>query len=488
MSSRRKRSVGWKVLVSAPALLGLIAWSAVASEDQGKTSVVAEPQKFCVELERSGTFVPAKATVIELWPQAYSGELLVMEAVPHGSPVNEGDVIARLWTRPIDEQLQQAELDLDSTRIAHENTVERAEIDEQAAREALENARASLERAQRAFEGYEQHELAFRARSAEMSEMWARHSIEDQEDELAQLEAMYREDELTDATEEIVLKRSRRDLARSRESFKMQQDRRKYEVAFSEAIQTAAQREAVKNQKAGLERLMRSQELERRARRDGLVRSEDSFRKKREHLERLRQDRELFTIRAPRSGVLLHGSPGDYEPGKVAPRYEKGSTARTRTGLFTIHQPGKLEVAIDIPEPKMATTHPGMAAKIRTVYDPAVEVIGALRTERFPSAASAGAGENSYAARVEFDAPLPGIQPGMRAKVAIVLEALEGVIVLPKAAVFGTGDEAHCYVARAGSEDFQEVAVKLGPSNEKEIVITEGVTAGDRVLLSEPGA
>jgi hypothetical protein len=96
--------------------------------------------------ERNGVFAPASPAAVSIWPEAYTGELLVVEVMPQGSAVKEGDVIAKLETRSIDEQVHQAELEATSGAIRHQGVVEKNKIDDDAAAAALAVARAFLDR------------------------------------------------------------------------------------------------------------------------------------------------------------------------------------------------------------------------------------------------------------------------------------------------------------------------------------------------------
>ena len=55
--------------------------------------------------ERSGSFVPADPAELRLALRHYRSELRLLEVLPHGSFVNQGDVIARIDPRWIDEQV-----------------------------------------------------------------------------------------------------------------------------------------------------------------------------------------------------------------------------------------------------------------------------------------------------------------------------------------------------------------------------------------------
>src|SRR5206468_6852083 len=137
----------------------------------------------------------------------------------------------------------------------------------------------------KSLEGWSGKEIPFARRSDEIGKKNEDAGIDDQKDELAQLEKMYKADELVDATEEIVLKRSKRRLAISEESRGLSVDRRQYRMDYDEAMQTEVKREAVKTQELSLDRLVRTQAIERRAREDALARSKDALDQQRERLE-----------------------------------------------------------------------------------------------------------------------------------------------------------------------------------------------------------
>lgn len=370
--------------------------------------------------ERPGVFVPAEYEAVSIWPEAYSGELVVLEVLPHGSTVAQGDVIARLETRSIDELGHQADLETRSATVRHEAVVAKNAIDDDAAAASLEQARASLERARRTLEGWTKSEVSFAKRSDEIGKKYEAAGIDDQKDELAQLEKMYSGDELVDATEEIVLKRSKRRLAISEESQNLSGDRRVYRVEHDEAMQTEIKQEAVKTQELAFDRLKRTQDIERRARQDALARSADALRLQTEKLSKLKRDQKLLTLLAPRAGVLLHGKEKDYRPGRTPARYERGSQLSFRGDLFLVAAPDALAVALEVPESMLKNVREGVEVEVRPVATSEECVKGTIHLQPYPSA-NAGGEESLYEARVGLADPLPGVRFGARAKVAIGL-------------------------------------------------------------------
>jgi multidrug efflux pump subunit AcrA (membrane-fusion protein) len=467
---------------------GLAGIQAQEMKDSGKDGdcITAERRDFETSESLDGVFTPASYEEIELWPEEYAGELLVLEVVEHGSPVNKGDLIAKLDMKSIDRQIEMMEREIRSSALSLKNTKERAALDEARAQATLEDTRADLELAIRDMEGWEKHELEFRKREAEMRKQATQNYIDDQKDELAQLEAMYRDDELVDATEEIVMKRARRDLARSNKAIELQLERRDYTETFAEPAQTARKRMQLRSKELGLQQLLRTQEIDRRSREDKVLKAELAFQDQEDKLARIKRDRELLFLRAPADGVLLHGSADGYRPGSAPQRYKRGSRLGFRTPLFMVADPDRFNLALSVPESKLEVLEPGIAATVTPTIPSKIEAVGTLRMDRFPSAKSAAGPENKYEATIEVDGNMLGLVAGMRGKAEFNVETLSDVVVLPRNAVFGAGKEAHCWVAGETGGEYKRVDLELGPEREGEVVVYGDIEAGQKVLLRAP--
>jgi multidrug efflux pump subunit AcrA (membrane-fusion protein) len=400
--------------------------------------------------------------------------------------VNEGDVIARLDLKSINRQIELLEREIRSSALQLKNTRERAALDEAAAKATLVDKQLDLDLTRRSLKGWEKYELEFQQRDAEMRKQSTENWIEDQMDELAQLEAMYSDDELVDATEEIVIKRARRDLARSNAALDLMLKKREYTVSFTEPSQTERKRMQLRTKELALERLIKTQEMERRTREDGILKAELAYQDQRDKLERLHRDRELLTLRAPTSGVLLHGSVDQYRPGQVAPRHKRGSRLGLRTTLFLVANPDQFNLALSIPEDKIDTLKTGLGATVMPKTLSHIQGVGVLRVDRFPSPKSAAAPENTYEAMVAIEGTMMGLVTGMRGKAEIRSERFKDAIVIPKNAVFGDEKEPHCWVADGETGEYYRADLELGPEWEGEVVVLDGVEENQKVLLKAP--
>ncbi|MCE9596272.1 MAG: hypothetical protein K8S98_18935 [Planctomycetes bacterium] len=389
---------------------GVVASGTPASANGSSSATVAPLEKF-------GIVAPARYDAISLWPEQYSGGFSVLEVLPHGASVQAGDVIAKLDARAIDEELHRNELELKSTEIRHQGVVERNKLDAAAAELALEQSKAGLERAKRSFEGFKKFETAFDKRQDDLSKRYEQANIDDQVDELDQLEKMYKRDDLVDATEDIVVKRSKRQLESTRIGVELSRDRVKYHEDFEKKMTLEQREEALHAQEEGHSRFVKQQELDARARADGELRSADALREQQEHFEKLQRDRKLLEIRAPRSGVLLHGSSKDFRPGRNAPRYERTSSLAPKTEIFLVADPEPGAVTFDVNDTELAQAKNGAQVRVESLVVPSEKSRGTLSIDTYPRSASPS--EATYEARVTLDAPLTGVVYGTRAKLVI---------------------------------------------------------------------
>lgn len=400
----------------APLCLQACATSAtVSGKDAPESAATPAQDADAAPVKWKGVLVPAEHTAVSLWPEAYKGELFVLEARSHGSRVASGDVIAELETEGIDEMIESAELDVRSASLKHEALLQRNAIAEEEAKEKLGTARAALDRAQRAHDGYMNYEVPFALRRDELSSRWEQSRVDDQTDELEQLRAMYEADELTDATEEIVLMRSERDLELTKVGNALSKDRRKYSEEHERKLKEEELKERLAVQEASLQRLVRRQEIARRERADAEVRSAAELAKKRERLEELRRDRELFHVRAPRDGVLLHGKAKDYRPGGSSPRVERGSKLSPRTDVMLVAAPGSVMVALDLKESELMKARETSAVEVSPVSGADVSLTGNLEVESVPAGSQGG--ESVFHGSVTLDGQAPELFFGMHVEV-----------------------------------------------------------------------
>ncbi|MHC4415276.1 MAG: efflux RND transporter periplasmic adaptor subunit [Planctomycetota bacterium] len=434
-------------------------------------------------LDLDGRMIPADASAISLWLERYRDELLILEVVPHGSFVNEGDVLIRFDTRKIDEQIRQVEFDLRQAQEKLANTEEEERIEAEATEAGLTRAGKEAEWAARKLEGYREKERALTVEEIRLRNQSSQHNIEDQRDELEQLEKMYREDELVDATEEIVLKRSRRRLASSIAWANLREQQNEYTLLHTEAIKQEGLELDAAQKSAALDRQHRSAAIKRTTRQASVERARFDFEKQAANLERLKLDLEQLTVRAPRRGLVLHG---DVEavPGTV--ELERGDRAGLFKKIMAVADPDRLKILTSVPESSLLVAKSGTAAEVTLAAAPDFKAMGRLQVAHLPTGRK-GEDDNLYRAEIEMEKHDPRLRPGMRCEVSVIVEEARGAVLIPEAAVTKRADGAVVRCSPRAGGVFAERTVVLGPTDGKNVVIKEGLSAGELVELNDEG-
>lgn len=359
---------------------------------------------------KSAVLAPANPTAWSYWPEEWNGPLLVLEVVQHGTQVKTGDVLARVDLRDLDEALRTAELDVRSAQVRHSGLVERQRIEDESSSSSLAQARAGLARSERSHAAWKERDLAFEVRSDEITQRQERSYVEDQVDELAQLEEMYKRDELVNGTEDLVLKRQKRALGIAQDSTALSRDRSKKRFELDLALEREQRDESLRAQVEAVARQARAGDIDRAARIDALQRSAEELADKEARLARLRRDREALAAKSPRDGVFLHGSTRDWRTGRSPTRIERGSTLAIHAELAAVADAGTREARLELVGSDLANWKDGARVTVKPVGS--AQLTGTLRVDPWPR------GDGNFDARVEFEAPA-ALPAGTRAEVEL---------------------------------------------------------------------
>ncbi len=192
------------------------------------------------------------------------------------------------------------------------------------------------------------------------------------------------------------------------------------------------------------------------------------------------------SLKATQSGEVLAGVQQGHarvvatQDGVIAARLaEAGELAVPGRPLFVIHQPGSLRVVASVPSSvQLGVAGPRVAEVVipalgKSVVPGKILVLPAVDSR-----------DLSRRIRVEIDAAaglIPGLIPGMTAKVSLVLDSVERLVV-PAATIVWRGDVAAVRVQSADGRPLLR-QVRLGESYAGGWVeVLAGVTAGERLL------
>lgn len=164
-------------------------------------------------------------------------------------------------------ELQMAEMKLAKAKA-------QLELAEKQNVQALEKARADLEIAGRKLKTFKEKSRAERIDRAELGFAMSQDSVKEAEQELEQLELMYKDDQFADKTKEIVLERGRRRMERSKKSLAIETASIALLKSETLPVEELEQELAFKDKREALEKLQRDQEFGIIDQRIGLIAAE----------------------------------------------------------------------------------------------------------------------------------------------------------------------------------------------------------------------
>jgi multidrug resistance efflux pump len=450
-----------------------------AAEPAAAGTARVERGPFKAVLEAEGVLVPAESADLGFWPLAYSGEIRVVEVAAHGAAVRKGDVLLRIDGEKAEDLVREARWTIRaSERQLADARTKRGEFDEEMERD-IARAEKDLAFARKALEGHVDVSRPLQKEEQEFSEKSHRYGIEDQEDELAQLGKMYKEDELTEETEEIVLKRAKRNLEQSRKRLEIVERRNRYGDEYSEPLLRETLTNAVRDREKALRDLRRSRETARVLADLEIEKLEHALGAGQKRLGELERDLEAMIFRAPHDGTVLHG--GFEEKVAVTPIRKGGVIPANQTVMTVARDTGLLKVRFPLKEKDRYRIEGGFRAVIVPEAIPDARWNGSIEPlNGFPLP------DGTWNAHAVFGKEDPRLHPLLKCKVTVVIAEIPSALRVPSAAVFRKDGRALCYVRGTSPFGIIARAVVTGPDDGKHTVIREGLAEGDEVLLAEP--
>ncbi len=373
------------------------------------------------EVTLQGVFEATKISEIVLRPQEWS-MLTVAESVEHGTQVDKGDTLLKLDREKIDTAIREAESALANEKLS----LETAEIKFALARRSQALAMAATETAERvANEDFKEFVTSGRDRqvvSAKRSVQSAKDSLAYQQEELKQLERMYEADDLTEETEEIILKRTRDAVERAAYFLTTAVDSERRNLAFTIPRSEESMRVELKQATLALEEARKTAPISLKQQELAIKKQRKSLEDNTQKLKRLRADRKLLEIRSPRAGIVYYGGSkrGKWsDAATVGAMLQPGGTLKPKAVVMTVVQTSPLLVRVSVPETDLRFVRPGTKAVITPVAYPDEKLHGKVKSV---SLIPISDGVFDGTLSVDLGESKGQIVPGMKAKVAISKE------------------------------------------------------------------
>jgi len=201
-------------------------------------------------------------------------------------------------------------------------------------------------------------------------------------------------------------------------------------------------------------------------------------------LERIKIQIAKCIITAPRAGQVVYANQPGYG-NNDAVVIEEGRIVRERQVLIRLPNPKQMQVVAKINESRIDMVRPGMKARVKVDAIADFELEGIVRkVSEYPTQQNSSLMSHikEYETEIEIINPPDGLRPGMTAQAAVLVEERAEATQVPLQAVLERHGHYYCLVH--GPAGLTARQVQVGPTNDKFVVIEKGLNAGEQIAMA----
>ena len=225
---------------------------------------------------------------------------------------------------------------------------------------------------------------------------------------------------------------------------------------------------------------------------DAAIKTAEAQLKSQENINRIDLDKlaqikmqiEKCEIRAPQDGEVTYGNSSDYRDSDAV-IIKEGVLIRDRQVIIRLPNPDRMQVNAKVNESKLRLIQKGMPAVIKLESLSGTELIGTV-TKIFQYANRSRYSSSTvkeFSVIVEISNPPAELRTGSSAEVRIRVNQSPSELLVPVQAIIESGGKHYCLQSGPG-KGWKAVRVELGPTNDSHVVIKSGLTDSDTVVLN----
>jgi RND family efflux transporter MFP subunit len=398
----------------------------------------------------------------------------IVEMVPAGSQVKQGEVVVRLDPSVFYDQRAAQEIEVAKVDALARAAVEELKIQQNLAASQVAQAELAETLAQLDLEKYMEGDY-----NVEFNELQGAIALKQTELQEAQetvefyrdlVKKGFRTPEQLQAKQRAVEKadyelRSNEERLRVLENFTLRRQEAELTAKADEAERELTR--AIDSSQAGVNKAQSDVDL-----------AQATARLEHQQLERIGKQIELCTVRAPSDGIVVYAR-NEKDP------LDLGDAVYFKRKLCSITNLTRMQVQAFVHESDVKKVRRGMPTEITVDALPGLTLRGTVEqvgdfydgTRHWLSG-----GVKEYETIVTInDAPQSGLKPGMTSKVQIHVGELSDCLVVPVPAVVEHDGHYFCYVLDGQYAERRRVTI--GASTENLVEITEGLAEGEKVAL-----
>lgn len=414
--------------------------------------------------------------------------LEVVKAVPHGARVKKGDLLVQFDTEDIERVIADLRADQQIAALQFKQAESNLRLLEASTPLELAAAERSKRIADEDLIRFLGTDRPLSEKAEDFMLRMSENMLQYEEEELRQLEKMYKADDLTEETEEIILKRQRDTVERAK--FSVEIARVLHEQALKVQLPRAeeSRKEMMRRETIDLDRAKVALPLALEQQKLELEKLKVHQGRSQQRLQKLVADRDAMKVVAPVDGVVYYGQfvRGDWNGASTAADdLRPGGDVNSGQVFLTIVQPRPLAIRTAVAERDLHWMRPGLRGTVEATAYPDLKLSAVLnKIDGIP--AIGGKFEAMF--NVELDKQAEALVPEMSCTIKLVPYLNKDALTIPAAALFTDEldeQEQYVYVLPKDGKPKKQV-VTAGKKSDDRVEIVKGLQAGDRILLEKP--
>jgi HlyD family secretion protein len=409
----------------------------------------------------------------------------IQELVKEGTFVHKGDVLVTLDASNIQKNYDQSMLDLQAAEAALSAAKEAKEIQESTNVANLQQADVALEVAKLDLREYVDGVSPAAEEDGETKVKMAEIMLENKVQDLAITRNLFAKGFVT----AVDVKKGELDVLTCQNDLKKAHSDLNVLKVYTKAKDLATKRSAVAQAEQTVERTKKENAANLNKLVAALLSAEQTLNLRNQLTAKLKEQLEHCTIKAPSDGLVVYASSSDRSGNDPI---KEGGTVRLQQVLCRLPDTSSMKAVIRVQE--------GQVSKLRV--DDNNPMRGTVNIVGFKKPIGANVARISvladssqrfwnpdlkeYPVDLVLDETPENVKPGLSATVEVLIERRNHVIAVPLTSIYAQGNQSFVFV-RSPNGDPHPVEVKMGATNDTHAEIVSGLSAGQDVLLLQPG-
>ncbi|QDV33995.1 efflux RND transporter periplasmic adaptor subunit [Tautonia plasticadhaerens] len=404
-------------------------------------------------------------------------EIKIIELVPEGTEVEQGQVVCRFDTSEIDQNVAQQEIKVQQAQSKIETTEQELEIQRNEAESKVQEAEVELTLARIDLEKYVEGDFPAEIKDLRGNIALARMEVERSAEKLEQFRELVRKgfrspEQLRAVEQEYEQFKNYMERDVLKLDVKENYERRRMVTEHTSKVSQA--RSKVVRSKANRIAQVAKAESEHNS-------AKATFDVEQRQLDTFQEMKEKCTIIAEQSGVVAYANEAWYDSSR---QIREGAMVYFRQKIFSLPDMDSMQVSVNVHESMVKKVEAGQPAEVRLDSFPGLVLKGTVKSVAQLADSNRSwmsGGSKEYATVVAIDEmPDEELRPDMTAEVRILARTIPDALIVPVSAVAAHKGEHYAFVIGDGDEIGRR-PVEIGDSNETHVQVSSGLDEGDRV-------